>query len=111
LGRWGGEEFLVLMPETEAAVQAHAAMTRLKQQLQAAPMSGAIPELRVTFSCGVTTRGPGDTIEQVIERADHAVYRAKHSGRDRTELEPPLTRGRGADPTSGALPESAQCGR
>jgi diguanylate cyclase (GGDEF)-like protein len=93
IGRWGGEEFLVLMPETEQADQAQIAMTRLREQLRQAEVSRSLPELRVGFSCGVATWNTRDTIEQVIERADQALYRAKSSGRDRTELQPPLTRG------------------
>jgi diguanylate cyclase (GGDEF)-like protein len=111
IGRWGGEEFLVLMPETEAATQAQIAMTRLRDKLRTAQVSGVIGELRVTYSCGVATWNPSDTIEQVIERADQALYRAKSSGRNRTELEPPLNQGWAGEATSDAQPESARCGR
>ena len=107
IGRWGGEEFLVLMPETEAAKQAQIAMTRLRGQLQSAQMSRSVPDLRVRFSCGVATWSAQDTIEQVLERADQALYRAKSKGRDRTELEPPLNPGT----TFAGQPESAQCDR
>ena len=107
IGRWGGEEFLVLMPETDAANQAQIALTRLRGKLLSAQVSKTVPELRVAFSCGVSTWNPQDTIEQVIERADQALYRAKASGRDRTELGPPLTRAA----TFADQPESAQCDR
>ncbi|MGH6647649.1 GGDEF domain-containing protein [Aquabacterium sp.] len=93
IGRWGGEEFLVLMPETEEANQAQIAMTRLREQLRSTQVSRSLPDLRVNFSCGVATWSARDSIEQVIERADQALYRAKSGGRDRTELQPPLTRG------------------
>jgi diguanylate cyclase (GGDEF)-like protein len=93
IGRWGGEEFLVLMPETEEANQAQIALKRLRERLRSAQVSQTQPDLRVGFSCGVATWNTRDTIEQVIERADQALYRAKTSGRDRTELQPPLTRG------------------
>jgi diguanylate cyclase (GGDEF)-like protein len=108
MARWGGEEFLVLMPETQAAQQAEIALNRLQGKLRTTPMCEAVPDLRVTFSCGVATWSPSDTIEQVIERADQALYKAKSSGRDRTVLEPPLTRGFRA---SAVPPESAQCDR
>lgn len=107
IGRWGGEEFLVLMPETEAANQAQIAMTRLRDKLRSTQVSRAVADLRVRFSCGVATWSTQDTIEQVLERADQALYRAKANGRDRTELEPPLTLGS----TFVAQPESAQCDR
>jgi diguanylate cyclase (GGDEF)-like protein len=107
IGRWGGEEFLVLMPETEAANQAQIAMTRLRDKLRSTQVSRAVADLRVRFSCGVATWSSQDTIAQVLERADQALYRAKAKGRDRTELEPPLTLGS----TSAVQPESAQCDR
>jgi len=107
IGRWGGEEFLVLMPETEAANQAQIAMTRLRDKLRSTQVSRAVADLRVRFSCGVATWSSQDTIAQVLERADQALYRAKAKGRDRTELEPPLTLGS----NSAVQPESAQCDR
>ncbi|MBC7701587.1 GGDEF domain-containing protein [Aquabacterium sp.] len=107
IGRWGGEEFLVLMPETEAANQAQIAMTRLRDKLRSAQMSQGAADLRARFSCGIATWSTQDTIEQVLERADQALYRAKSNGRDRTELEPPLTPGT----TVADRPESAQCDR
>ncbi|RZL01679.1 MAG: GGDEF domain-containing protein [Rubrivivax sp.] len=108
IGRWGGEEFLVLMPETERANQAQIALTRLREQLRQAQVCRGLPDLRVNFSCGVATWSRQDSIEQVIERADQALYRAKRRGRDRTELQPPLTRGVTA---AGLQAESAQCDR
>ncbi|CAH0348799.1 GGDEF domain-containing protein [Aquabacterium sp. CECT 9606] len=107
IGRWGGEEFLVLMPETEAANQAQIAMARLRETLRSTRMSQGAVDLRVRFSCGVATWSHQDTIAQVLERADQALYRAKAQGRDRTELAPPLTPGT----TLAARPESAQCDR
>ncbi|MBA4110746.1 MAG: hypothetical protein C0487_14265 [Leptothrix sp. (in: Bacteria)] len=107
IGRWGGEEFLVLMPETEAANQAQIAMARLRETLRSTQVSQGAVDLRVRFSCGVATWSPQDTIAQVLERADQALYRAKAQGRDRTELAPPLPPGT----SLAALPESAQCDR
>ncbi|RZI82394.1 MAG: GGDEF domain-containing protein [Rubrivivax sp.] len=108
IGRWGGEEFLVLMPETEAATQAQIGMARLRDKLRMTQVSGSVGELRVSFSAGVATWQPGDTVEHLIERADQALYRAKSGGRDRTELAPPP---RPSDATSAPQPESAQCDR
>jgi len=81
--RWGGEEFLLLLPYTdhEAALQVaqrlHAALKRYKH-----PEAGSI-----TMSMGVATYRDGDQAKPLIERADQALYRAKRNGRNRTESE------------------------
>ena len=86
VGRWGGEEFLLLLPET-ASMSARACVDRLRQRLGRHPLPGVAPTLALSFSAGVgDCRGPDD-IEAVIERADQAMYRAKEAGRGRTELE------------------------
>jgi diguanylate cyclase (GGDEF)-like protein len=84
MARWGGEEFLLMLPDTsiEAALQC---LDRLRGQLHASPFDEVAPGLRLTFSAGVTgCLGHGD-IDSAIERADQAMYRAKDAGRDRTE--------------------------
>jgi len=83
LARWGGEEFLLVMPAT-AGPQALAALERLRNHLHLASFDDVAPGLRVTFSAGVAEcAGTGD-LEAAIERADVAMYRAKNAGRDRT---------------------------
>lgn len=80
LGRWGGEEFLVVLPNTSRA-SALLAMNRLQQRL-AAVSSDIMPMgLRITFSAGVTELSSDEDIDHAIERADQAMYRAKTSGR------------------------------
>jgi len=84
MARWGGEEFLLMLPDTsiEAAQQC---LQRLRDRLRASPFNEVAPGLQLTFSAGVTgCLGQGD-IDSAIERADHAMYRAKQAGRDRTE--------------------------
>ena len=84
MARWGGEEFLLMLPDTsiEAAQQC---LQRLRDRLQATPFDEVAPGLTLTFSAGVTgCLGQGDT-DSAIERADQAMYRAKEAGRDRTE--------------------------
>ncbi|MFG6467423.1 diguanylate cyclase [Roseateles sp. BYS87W] len=85
LARWGGEEFLVLLPDT-AMPLALVGMERLRQQIGAqalpAPTDGA--PLRVTVSIGLTDHRPGDALADTLERADRLLYEAKHQGRDRT---------------------------
>jgi len=87
IGRYGGEEFLILFPgcgETESFAQAD----RLRKQLAQAEMSVNDSSLRVTASFGVTTAIPGEgwTQEALIRKADEALYIAKKSGRNRVEI-------------------------
>lgn len=83
LGRWGGEEFLLVLPNTSRA-SALLAMNRLQQRL-AAVSSDIMPVgLRITFSAGVTELSTDEDIDHAIERADQAMYRAKTSGRARS---------------------------
>jgi diguanylate cyclase (GGDEF)-like protein len=87
IGRYGGEEFLILFPgcsETDCFAQAE----RLRKQLAAAEMAvNGIP-LRVTASFGVTAALPsaGSTQEGLIRKADEALYQAKNAGRNRVEF-------------------------
>lgn len=89
LARWGGEEFLLVMPAT-ASDDAMATMARLRGLLQQQRFDDIAPELVVTFSAGVAEcLGPAD-LEAAIERADVAMYAAKHGGRDRAMAAPPV---------------------
>jgi two-component system cell cycle response regulator len=76
LGRLGGEEFLVVLPETDE----HAA-TRVAEKLRE-EVAGARGPVPVTCSVGVAT-WDGETPEQLLRRADEALYAAKDAGRDR----------------------------
>ncbi|HEX5182795.1 MAG TPA: diguanylate cyclase [Allosphingosinicella sp.] len=86
IGRIGGEEFAVVMPATEV----HAAR-RACERLRAAQngRTFALPsgdEVRVTLSGGVAIAHPGEPIQQLMARADHALYEAKRQGRDRIRM-------------------------
>jgi diguanylate cyclase (GGDEF)-like protein len=86
LGRYGGEEFLVVLPGCDP-VSATAQATRLCQAMSAEPFSvGGVP-LRVTCSVGVSSRiHPEIThVDALIREADMALYAAKRRGRDRVE--------------------------
>jgi len=81
VGRWGGEEFVILMPHVDLT-QAHMALERIRKRLADLPMSEHEP-LRVTVSGGVAAWAPGWTMEPWLEQADHALYQAKATGRNR----------------------------
>jgi diguanylate cyclase (GGDEF)-like protein len=82
LARWGGEEFLLLCPGSHAE-QAAVGLSRLQAALTAEPLLAEHPDVRVTFSAGLTDHRPDERIEASIERADRALYQAKDAGRNR----------------------------
>lgn len=83
--RFGGEEFLIVLPETGLG-QAIAVAERLSAHVREAVFSIDPPLRGLTTSTGVTViRGPDDTLEAALGRADEALYRAKEHGRDRIE--------------------------
>ena len=86
LARWGGEEFLLLMPNTSKA-EAERVIERLREIFCKAGQWHWNPDLVVTFSAGLTTHRHGETSEVTITRADEALYRAKARGRNATESE------------------------
>ncbi|MEI8031142.1 MAG: GGDEF domain-containing protein [Comamonadaceae bacterium] len=85
IGRYGGEEFLVLLPGSplDAACDV---MLRLQSRLAETPVSWQNLELRVTFSVGVAALGPAETEPDLIGRADKALYEAKQSGKNRVVI-------------------------
>ena len=86
LFRWGGEEFLLLLQGCSAS-QAMERCERqrqiLRSQLLAASPSAAEPIAPPPLGCGVTTYQHGETLKQLLLRADQALYMAKRGGRDR----------------------------
>ena len=81
LARWGGEEFLLMLPAATPA-QALQSMQRLRDGLAKVSFDAIAPGLQVTFSAGLSACGDDDTLEACIERADQAMYRAKTQGRN-----------------------------
>lgn len=77
LVRYGGEEFVLVLPGT-APIQAALAVERLRERIEAAT-PGGIP---VSASFGMATLHPGETFDQLFTRADAAVYEAKRGGRN-----------------------------
>ena len=87
VARWGGEEFLILLPRTE---KDDAFVTALKTLRAISGWRfGQIPDLRVTVSIGVATAGGNtDTPVRLVRAADLALYEAKNRGRNRVEISP-----------------------
>jgi diguanylate cyclase len=78
LGRWGGEEFLLLMRDT-GAHQGEAAVWRMLHRLRALPWEGGA---HLTFSAGVVEHRRGDQFADTVARADRVMYQAKRAGRN-----------------------------
>lgn len=82
-GRLGGEEFGLLMPDTEVE-QAFQAAERLRVIVEASHIFPGDGESSITFSLGLgMLEGEKDTLGSLLRRADHALYAAKHAGRNR----------------------------
>jgi two-component system cell cycle response regulator len=80
LARWGGDEFVAILPDTDKAGAARAA-ERLRAAVAAAPVRAGDMELAVTISAG-WAHWAGDTPDDLLARADRALYRAKDAGRN-----------------------------
>jgi diguanylate cyclase (GGDEF)-like protein len=91
LGRMGGEEFIILLPDTNAA-QAMVTAERIQQVFSTEPMLLRNQKRIVTLSGGVTLLSSHDQLfDDVLRRADQAMYLAKMMGRNRMQLDPLLT--------------------
>lgn len=82
IGRYGGEEFVILCPDTDMDSAVRRA-ERLRHAIVKSSIGG-ITSLNVTSSFGVSTARLGDTVHTLLERADVCLYRAKATGRNRT---------------------------
>jgi diguanylate cyclase len=81
-GRYGGEEFLLILPETSSDSAARI-LERLRTIVADLDWSAFSPGLRVTISVGLATLRPDETPDSLLARADSALYAAKAQGRDR----------------------------
>ena len=81
-GRWGGEEFLIVAPQTSLDKAA-----KLAEKLRSSIASTDFPVVgHKTISLGVAAYSPGDDLKKLLGRVDAALYLAKRSGRDRVEI-------------------------
>ncbi|MFW6052957.1 MAG: diguanylate cyclase [Desulfosalsimonas sp.] len=86
--RYGGEEFTVILPETDSE-EAGKVSERIMGEIKArnpAPMEYGNP---ITVSIGVTQYGPGESVTEFVRRADRAMYMSKEKGRNRISILPP----------------------
>jgi diguanylate cyclase (GGDEF)-like protein len=89
LGRWGGEEFLLVLPETtlDAALASVERLRALALAIQVPCPDGEM-QIRVTFSAGLATTAEGArSLDEIIARADAALYEAKNEGRDLVRID------------------------
>jgi diguanylate cyclase len=102
--RYGGEEFAVLFPNTDTH-GAQSALHKLQQKFKADPyILYKQEEIPVpTFSAGIALYNPGEDADELIKRADVAMYKAKTSGRDHIEIDP-----LGVVPEPGGMGEHGQ---
>jgi len=82
LSRWGGEEFLLLLPETDLE-QTSVFAERVRQSIEARRLSIRQGTIVVTASFGVVERNQHTSLEELINEADERLYEAKQSGRNR----------------------------
>lgn len=82
--RIGGEEFIIILPETNLAAAKKIA-ERLREQIEATPFAQSeVPDpIRITMSIGVADLQAGDSMESLLKRADQALYTAKRKGRNK----------------------------
>jgi diguanylate cyclase (GGDEF)-like protein len=87
IGRLGGEEFGLLLPQT-ALADAQAVLDRLRRRFHHEHCAHLPEEAALSVSIGITELAEGDAMEWMLSRADLALYEAKSRGRDRTEVRP-----------------------
>jgi diguanylate cyclase len=85
VGRYGGEEFVLLLPGADQHAGARL-IERIRSAVAAADWSGIGPNLKVSVSCGMASVRAADTVDEVLARADQALYEAKRGGRDQLRV-------------------------
>jgi two-component system, cell cycle response regulator len=102
VGRYGGEEFLIVVPSSDARGTMGLA-ERIRKSIEERPVPTEVGEIQLTISLGVAATDPAIplTAQELLKVADDALYRAKDRGRNRSELGTP------ADPTGKRPPDRA----
>jgi diguanylate cyclase (GGDEF)-like protein len=86
IGRYGGEEFIALLPETNLE-KAQITAERMCRKLAEAEFQTSQGTMKTTASFGLTSMQPGgESLESLLDRSDRALYRAKQNGRNRVEI-------------------------
>ncbi len=83
-GRYGGEEFLLVMPETDLE-GAHVCIDRIRRKVAESDFKVEGSKVALTVSCGLAICRPGEDLRATLSRADQALYLAKEAGRDRVK--------------------------
>lgn len=87
-GRWGGDEFLLLLPES-GLEEAKPMLERLVSRVRELRVQAPSGEIGLTVSVGMAQYRPGEAFNDTLTRADHALYSAKQQGRDRVAADGP----------------------
>jgi diguanylate cyclase (GGDEF)-like protein len=77
-GRWGGEEFILICPETDLH-QASQLAEKVRAAIETTEFS---QDIRLTFSLGVAQYHAGESVNECVDRADRNLYRAKRNGKN-----------------------------
>ena len=85
LGRYGGEEFVVVMPEVDSS-GAFQLAEKLRKTVETTVFKSSETELPVTISVGVATLGEENSVKDFLDTADQALYRSKEEGRNRVTI-------------------------
>jgi diguanylate cyclase (GGDEF)-like protein len=85
IGRYGGEEFVLLLHGADANGAARL-VERIRTAVSMADWSDIAAGLKVSVSCGITSARPTDSLDDVLARADQALYEAKRGGRDQLRV-------------------------
>jgi diguanylate cyclase (GGDEF)-like protein len=90
IGRYGGEEFLLVLTQTELEGASECA-ERIREKIEGSPFPIANQHRNMTVSIGVAQYRRGESVQAMLERVDAALYRAKAKGRNRIEREYPTS--------------------
>lgn len=85
IARFGGEEFVALMPETSVN-EAKIVAEKLRKKVEGSPFNFKKEPVQITISFGISEFAQGETLDEVFARADKALYKAKENGRNQIQL-------------------------